>query len=175
MMNALFEGLGLKTLLGNEEVCFDTVESFLWHSYYSYTGYFETNQPWNASISFTFLLAEVSPLMRNCYSFSQANQNQWVALGARLFSPSNLWNDIKQNLINSHEDVDAASWGSFIKTSKRDYISSVRYSGRLIYLIFIQGLDSWAQNDTVNVTSTAYNKHNDPFLNLLSLSRHGDP
>lgn len=71
LMNALFEGLGLNSLLGNEDVCFDTVELLLWHSYYTYTGYFETGHIWNATISLTFVLSEVSPVVRNCYSFSE--------------------------------------------------------------------------------------------------------
>lgn len=74
MFDALFEGLGINSLLGNEEVCFEQVEKFLWHLYYSYDGYFVSDYSWNATISFTFALSEVGYVMRNCYSFSQQNE-----------------------------------------------------------------------------------------------------
>ena len=87
---------------------------------------------------------------------------------------------MKQNLAESHEEADNASWGSFIKTSKRDYLSAVRYSSRLVYILFLKGIDDWQKNSTqVNVTSSrpplVQNSNDDPFISLFRFLNNADP
>ena len=65
----MVEAIGFNATAINQQACFDNIELLMWYYYYSYTGYLETDKPWNASVSAARGVATISPVLRGCYGF----------------------------------------------------------------------------------------------------------
>lgn len=126
ILNALFDGLGLKEFLGGEEKCFTTLEDFLWYLYYAYNGLYAGSELYDGFLNIAKAIGQISPVLRNCYKFSEENEKQWVLLADRLFVFENLFFAFKNNIVKFYGRIDKLSWSFFLKLRQENYVDATK-------------------------------------------------
>lgn len=177
LMDAIFGGLGFYEFWGNEEYCFDNIEIMLWYYFYSTeivsSGEFEADKIYNSTYSLTRGIYYISPVLRQCYKFSEENEQQWIMLAQRLFNWQNLFYAVRENFLKYGEQIDEKSYGAYIRLQQGQDVVGMRLMSEFINLIFIRGLPpaKVIPRDGPTVTSSLFNLENTPeqdrFIELL--------
>lgn len=118
---------------------------------FSYTKTFDENQLYMGTVNLLRAIGTISPVLRKCYNFSESNEEKWVELSTRLFNFWNLWEAIRNNIIEVYAEIDLLSWGAFLSNKKELTIPLFSNISKIVNLLVIRGV---GQEQTASVQSS---------------------